>query len=485
MTLATAPSGTLGPAGDAESPDVAALLAAHGRLRAAWAREGGLPIPERLKLLKALRKAVKARREELVRAVASDYGARSRLETEVGELAIVIAAIDNARAQLRDWAAPREVEVSWQLRPLSAWVRPEPRGVVAIIAPWNYPVQLALGPLVPAIAAGNRVLVKPSELTPATAAALRALLTEVFPPDVVQVVDGGAEVGARLAGLPLDHLLFTGSTAVGRRIMQAAAPQLTPLTLELGGKSPAIVHPSFPIATAAARITWAKCFNSGQTCVAPDHAFVPRAQVDAFVAAMRSAWRKQYPRLDANPDVTAIISDHHHKRLLRLIDEARDGGATVIPLGDEPLDAPSRVIPLVLVVNPPSGCRLMQEEIFGPVLPVVAYDDLDAVLAQVQAGPRPLALYIYDHARKRAEQLAARTSSGAVGIGEALVHVGLEELPFGGIGGSGMGAYHGQEGFRTFSHERPYVRQPRYNLVGLLRPPAGLLHRLFTWISLL
>ena len=305
-----------------EDTGLDALHGAFSALRAAYSSKGGLDYKQRMAYLKGLSKAVKAQKDALIAAVNADFGNRCAVETSLAELTRIVESSAFAQQNLIDWMEPQEREVGWQLRPATAQVRYQPLGVVGIISPWNYPIQLSLDPLVAAIAAGNRALIKPSELTPHTNAALRSLLQGVFPEDVVQIVEGDARVGSAFAGLPFDHLLFTGSTKVGRAVMKAAAENLVPVTLELGGKSPFIVHNSFNTAQAAERAVWAKCFNSGQTCIAPDYALVHRAEVDAFVAAAQTAFAKLYPTVGDNADYTAIISEGHHRRLKALIAEA-------------------------------------------------------------------------------------------------------------------------------------------------------------------
>lgn len=466
------------------STDAHAVQGAYDKLRAAWNSHGGLPIRDRLALLKALKKEVQAKRDTIAEAISKDYGTRAHFETQAGEVFIVLSAIDNARTNLRDWAEPQEAEISWHLRPATGRIVRQPRGVVAVIAPWNYPVQLALGPLVAALAAGNRVLVKTSELTPATNEVLEAIVRKALPDDVAQVVHGDARVGEQITHLPLDHIFFTGSTRVGKRIMAAAAENLTSVTLELGGKSPVLVHSSFSVTKAAERVVWAKMFNSGQTCVAPDYVYVPAGQVDDFVAAAKAAYTRMYPTMVQNPDHTAIISTHHFQRLARLAEEARAAGVRVEHAGNEAADPTSRKMPLTLMVQPADTLGVMQEEIFGPLLPILSYDSIDSAIAAINARPRPLALYYFDHRSSRIQDVLARTTSGGAAINECLAHVSQEELPFGGIGPSGIGNYHGLAGFRAFSHEKSVFQQARINAMSLLNPPYGGLARAFAkWVT--
>lgn len=458
-----------------------AMQAAFSTLRSAYASKGGLDYKQRMAYLKALSKAIKAQKDSLIAAVNEDFGNRCAVETGLAELTRIVESSAFAQQNLIDWMEPQEREVGWQLRPATAQVRYQPLGVVGIISPWNYPIQLSLDPLVAAIAAGNRALIKPSELTPKTNAALRALLKGIFPEDVVQIVEGDYRVGAAFAGLPFDHLLFTGSTKVGRAVMKAAAENLVPVTLELGGKSPFIVHSSFNTAQAAERAVWAKCFNSGQTCIAPDYALVHRGEVDAFVNAAQAAFGKMYPTVGDNPDYTAIISENHHRRLTALVAEAEQRGAKVVRCnpGNEDDAKLGKKLPLTLVVDPPKDAACMTEEIFGTVLPIVPYDDFEEAVRFVNERPRPLALYYFDHKGKRVEDVLERTVSGGAGINEALIHVTQESMPFGGVGPSGMGSYHGYAGFRTFSHEKAVMHQSRMNGMNMLNPPYRGFAKLF------
>ena len=458
----------------------AAVQAAYERLRSAWKREGGLPYKVRMRLLKALIKSLRSRKDALATAISADYGCRSDFESVVGEVFMVMEGAKHARTHLRDWMEPEEVEVSIHLKPARARIMSQPLGVVGIIAPWNYPVQLALAPIVGAIAAGNRVLVKTSEYTPNAHAAVAELIAEAFPPEVVQIVHGGADVGAAVSALPLDHLLFTGSTRVGRMVMSAAAENLTPVTLELGGKSPAIIHDSFSLAKAAERIVWGKMFNSGQTCIAPDYVLVPEGKAQAFADAAKAAYEKMYPTMVANPDHTALIHERHFQRLVGLVEQAREAGVPVVRAGSEDPDPTTRKMPLTLLVEPSDDLRVMEEEIFGPVLPVCTYTDLDAAIRTVNDRPRPLALYYFDRRGRRIQDMLARTTSGGVSVNECLVHITQHTLPFGGVGPSGLGAYHGHHGFRTFSHRKSVLLQARINAMSLLNPPYGGLAKWFS-----
>jgi acyl-CoA reductase-like NAD-dependent aldehyde dehydrogenase len=412
--------------------------------------------------------------DALCDAVDRDFGGRSPAETRLLEIFPALEAIAHARRHVRGWVRPRRARTGFWFLPGRSRIVPQPLGVVGIVVPWNYPIYLAVGPLAAALAAGNRALVKMSESAPATGALFARLVAERFDPAEVAVVNGDANVARAFASLPFDHLLFTGSTAVGRQVMRAAADNLTPVTLELGGKSPAMVGRGVTVEEAAAKILFGKCVNAGQTCIAPDYALVPRERVEAFVAAARVAVARLYPTLAANPDYSAIIDARHHARLCGYVEEARGRGARVEPLNPAAEDlASGRKIAPTLLLDTPEDARVMREEIFGPLLPVVPYDDLDAAIAYVNARPRPLALYVFDHDRAAVDRVLERTICGGVTVNETLLHIAQEDLPFGGVGPSGMGAYHGRAGFDTFSKLKPVFHQPRVNGLWLLKPPYG------------
>ncbi|MGY4514744.1 coniferyl aldehyde dehydrogenase [Lysobacter sp. HA18] len=456
------------------------LAATHARLLAAW-RANKPGITQRRDDLHRLRAAFRARQSTMDAAIQADFGHRSTHENLIAETLVVLAEIDHALAHLSRWTRPRRAAVGWRLWPARAKVRPMGVGVVGVIAPWNYPVNLALVPLVSAIAAGNHVYLKPSEHTPRTSEWLRDLLAAVFPEDRVAVALGGADVGAAFASLPFDHLLFTGSTAVGRKVMAAAAPNLTPVTLELGGKAPAIVAPDFDAQLAASRIATGKWFNAGQTCIGVDYALIDRARRDAFVEAVVAQLKARYGDM-GTPDYTRIISDAQFARLSGYIDEAREAGATVIaPFGDG--DASTRLLPPMLVLDPPPSLRVMQDEIFGPILPVLAYDTLDDAIARVASLERPLAMYPFSRSRDTVQRLVDSTLAGGVTANDTLLHFGAQGLPFGGIGPSGMGAIHGKAGFDTFSKLLPVFEQRRFAVTDLLRPPYARIDRVVRWLA--
>jgi len=450
------------------------LQACFNAQKHAWTEQGGLSPERRDEALGALAESLVRHADDFTKAIASDFGHRSPHETKLADLYPVIAGLRHARKNFRRWMKPRRRPIQWMFQPGTGRILYQPLGVVGIVSPWNYPVQLALWPLAGALAAGNRVMIKPSEVTPRTSARLEEVIAEVFDPAEVAVVQGGPDVARAFTHLPFDHLLFTGSTSVGRQVMQAAADNLVPVTLELGGKSPALIATDYSVEKAAERIAVGKLFNAGQTCIAPDYVLVPRDKQEAFVAAYRGAVAGLYPTLAANPDYTAIISKRHHARLRHLIDDARERGAQVheINPGGEALDAHRKLAPVVLT-NVPDQARAMQEEVFGPVLPVVAYDDVAQACRFIGARPHPLALYLFSHDKMTTERVLASTQSGGVAINDTLLHCVQEELPFGGVGLSGMGAYHGEAGFKTFSHARSVFRQARFNGGGMTKAPYG------------
>lgn len=351
----------------------------------------------------------------------------------------------------------------------------QPVGVVGVVAPWNYPVQLSLGPIVGALAAGNRIMLKPSELASETANALKELITTTFASDHVAVVTGGTDVAERFTRLPFDHLVFTGSTRLGKIVMKAAAENLVPVTLELGGKSPAIVAGSYSLEKAAEKILFGKCFNAGQTCVAPDYVLVPKGKENAFVEAAKAVVARLYPKLADNADYTSIVNDAHYGRLQACLADARERGAKVVEINPakEDLKASSRKMAPVLLLDTTDEMIVMQEEIFGPILPVLSYEKLDDALDYVNAHPRPLALYYFDDSQKQIDRVLRETVSGGVTINDTMLHVAQADLPFGGVGPSGIGAYHGREGFDTFTKKKPVFYQARLNGTGMLYPPYG------------
>lgn len=427
----------------------------------------------RLQRLALLERGIKSNIETITNAIVADFGSRSREEIQLAEIYTSLAAIAYARQHLRQWLRPQRRHVSLLHWPARARVVYQPKGVVGIISPWNYPFFLAIGPLIAALAAGNRVMLKPSEISPATAACLQQLLGDIFAPELVQVCSGDADTGKAFAALPFDHLLFTGSTQLGRLIMAAAANNLTPVTLELGGKSPALVHPDYPLQQFASRIIHTKTMNSGQTCVAPDYLLVHESQVDQLVQHLRREFDRCFATIDHNPDYGSIINQQHYQRLQGYLQDARAKGARLVELGSVSAEQPPYRMPLTLVLDVNDSMQLMQEEIFGAILPLQTYTHMDAALDYINQRERPLALYYFDRDRQRIDQVLQGTVSGNACINEALMHVAVDDLPFGGIGASGMGSYHGREGFETFSHKKGVLQKGRFNSAELIKPPYG------------
>jgi coniferyl-aldehyde dehydrogenase len=440
--------------------------------RVAFAR-GAPDYDRRMDALDALRRGLHERQDDLVRAVSDDFGGRAREETVLLELFPLYDQIRHARRHLRGWMRRRRVPSTWFLRPSRAFYQYQPLGVVGVIGAWNYQLLLTLGPLVDALAAGNCVIVKPSEITPRSAEMIREIVAAVFPSDYVTCVTGGPEVASAFAALPFDHLFFTGSTRVGQLVMQAAAANLTPVTLELGGKSPAIVHADYPLARAADRIMAGKLYNAGQTCVAPDYVLLPAGKEAEFEGHARRAVLRSYPRLAGNADYTRIVNRRHVERLRAAIQDAAAKGGRVVALAEAEAPLVEQVIAPTLVFAPTDAMTIMREEIFGPVLPIVSYRTLDDALAYVNARPHPLALYYFDDDMSRVDEVLRRTMSGGVTINDCVFHLGQHRLPFGGVGPSGMGHYHGFDGFTTFSKKRGVMVQGRYSALSFFRPPYG------------
>ncbi len=438
------------------------------------------PAAQRIADLKKLRKRLLEYQDELVAAVNQDFSCRSSDETRLAEIMPALAGIDYAVKHVRKWMKPSRRKVGQQFAPAKARVVYQPVGMVGVIVPWNYPVYLAVGPLTGALAAGNRVMIKMSEFTPATAEVIERMIAATFDEDQVAVLTGEADVAAAFSARPFDHLLFTGSTHVGKLVMKAAAENLTPVTLELGGKSPAIISADMPMKDAVPRMIFGKMVNAGQTCVAPDYVLCPRERVDEFVSHVKDTVAQMYPTLAGNGDYTSIVNERQHQRLQDVVADARKHGARLIEINPaaERFDQ-GRKMPPQLILDVNDDMRVMQEEIFGPLLPVVPYDTLDDALRYVNERPRPLALYYFDYDKKRAAWVLEHTHSGGACINDALSHVAQDDMPFGGIGPSGIGHYHGHEGFLTFSHAKSVFERPRFNSMKFAYPPYGrFMHRL-------
>ena len=458
-----------------ENAPVARLHAVLESQKSAFDLERNPSLAQRLDRLARIAAMGEKHAHEIVAAISADFGHRSSHETQMAELVLVGGAIRHAQRHLQRWMRPRRMPTALHYRPGSNRLLRQPLGVVGVVSPWNYPYQLALAPAAAALAAGNRVMIKPSELTPRFAELLASMVAQNFAEDELAVVTGDAKTGQAFAELPFDHLFFTGSTAVGRMVAVAAAKNLTPVTLELGGKSPAVIDRSCDLALAAPRIAFGKLLNAGQTCIAPDYALVPRERIDDFVDALTHAIAKLYPRIAANPDYSSIVSERHYARLQSLLEDARARGGRIVTINPagESFDPAARKQPPVLVLDATPEMKLMQEEIFGPVLPVMAYEEMDEAIAYINRHDRPLALYWFGEDGGNREQILTQTISGGVTLNDCIWHLAQEDQPFGGVGASGMGAYHGEWGFRTFSKEKPVFIQPRLNGLFLMYPPFG------------
>jgi coniferyl-aldehyde dehydrogenase len=421
----------------------------------------------------------------LQQAVSTDFGQRSQAETQLLEIAPSLQGIKYQLAHLKRWLKPQRRAVHYTFAPAKNFVLAQPLGVVGIIVPWNYPIFLALSPLMAALAAGNQVLLKLSEFTPATNAVLAELLAEGLS-DCVSVVQGDAQVAAAFAALPFDHLLFTGSTGIGRKVMQAAAANLTPVTLELGGKSPALLTANTDLKHFSQRLLFGKTANAGQTCVAPDYVLVPKAKIPVLISQLQADFAKLYPDFATNPDYSAVINPLHYQRLQQLLAEALGRGATAYPCAviSSEQQQQTRRLPLTLLVDVPEECQILQQEIFGPLLPIIGYDDLEQALNYIRARPRPLALYLFSEDKAVQQQVLTQSHAGGVCINDTLLHVAQEDLPFGGVGPSGLGNYHGPEGFWRFSHAKAVHQKGRFSSSVLIYPPFNrpLFKALLQWL---
>ena len=454
-----------------ESPDKFSLPEQVNRLKQACQAHPMPSLEQRRNRLSALKGALLAHKQPLCDALALDYGQRSDYDSLVADILPCVMQINYSLKRLKGWMRPARRHPGLLLAPARVEVHYQPLGVIGIMVPWNFPVMLSLGPLIGAIAAGNRAMIKLSELTPHTNALLRTLLAQVFGDDEVVVIEGDAGLAAAFSTLPFDHLLFTGSTAVGRLVMAAAAPQLTPLTLELGGKSPCLIAPDMPLALAVERMIFGKSLNAGQICVAPDYVLLPRGQEQAFIEAYQAHFRRLYPKGLDSPDYGSIINRAQYERLTAWLAEAKQAGAQVHPCASPARDDGARRLVPHLLTEVPGHCQLMQQEIFGPLLPLVPYDSIDEALAYIAARPRPLACYLMSLDPALQSRLIRETHAGGMAINECLFQVAADDAPFGGIGPSGMGHYHGHEGFLTFSKAKTVLRRGRFSAGTLIHPP--------------
>jgi coniferyl-aldehyde dehydrogenase len=470
----------------AEQQQIARMRRLFDAQRAAFVAAPMPDLAARRARLKRLKDALIANRERFVAAVSADFGGRAGPET-MAEILTVVHHIRYCQRRLKRWMRPSRRGTSLLMATTSGMVYYQPLGVVGIVVPWNYPIALSAGPLVFALAAGNRVMVKMSETTPRTAELMRHVLSEAFEERQVAVVLGARDSAREFTRLPFDHLLYTGGSEVGRLVMREAAANLTPVTLELGGKSPTLISDDVPMDMAAERICFGKSLNAGQTCVAPDFVLCPTRRVDEFVDAFGTVLGRMYPGLVRNSDYSAIVNEHHFRRIKGYIDDARAKGAELIELNPGGLspEPGSRKLPIYIIKNATGAMRVMKEEIFGPLLPIVAYEHLQEALDFINARPRPLALNVFDNNPERRARILAETHAGGVCINDVVSQFLAEDLPFGGVGESGMGHYHGREGFLTFSHKKAVFQRPKLNTGKVLYAPhGGWLQRLLYWLYL-
>ncbi|HJV85163.1 MAG TPA: aldehyde dehydrogenase family protein [Noviherbaspirillum sp.] len=427
---------------------------------------------ERIARIRKLRDAMMAQREAFYEAFMQDYR-KSPAEVEASEFLPVMDEVRHAIGRIKRWMKPHKVWPTSTMLGTSGWVQYQPRGRVLIIAPWNYPLSLCFGPLVSALAAGNTVMIKPSEMTPAVSALMGRVISEVFPQSEVALFEGGTATSQALLDLPFDHIFFTGSPAVGKIVMSAAAKHLTSVTLELGGKSPTIVAPSADIRLAAETLMWGKFLNGGQTCVAPDFVYVHESVKDAFIAECRKIIHARYGATaheqKHTSDLTRVVNQRHTQRVASLLYDALTRGAAIQAGGE--VDVAQCYIAPTLIDHVPPGAQILEEEIFGPVLPILPYTQLDAVIADINARPKPLALYVWSRDRKEIDNVLMRTSSGGACVNHCVMQFAHGELPFGGVNNSGIGNAHGHFGFKAFSHERAVLRSSPLMLVKMFYPP--------------
>lgn len=462
-----------------DSDQIQRMQALFDAQKAAFEAERHRSYRDRLRDIDAIAALTKKHADAIKDAAAADFGVRSRCETQLTEIAYMATAAKHTRRHLWGWMQRKRVSVPGNLKPGKAYIRREPKGVAGIISPWNYPFQLAFSPILAALAAGCRVMLKPSEFTPNMSALMQTMLAEEFDENHVAVFPGGPDVGEAFTKIPFDHLLYTGSTHVGRLVAKAAAENLTPVTLELGGKSPVIMADDFPAEKAGETLAFGKFMNAGQTCIAPDYVLAPEGRGRTVAESTIARVEKAYPDWATDEDYSAIVSDKHYERLNGMIEEARAAGAEVLQAeGGTPGNA--RKIAPTVVLNPPEDSKLMQEEIFGPVLPVLEHDGLDDAMKRVNAKDRPLALYVYSTSKKTARRVLEGTISGGAVVNNTMLHYSVEDLPFGGVGASGYGAYHGEAGFETFTHARSVFEAPVWHPSRLIQPPYGKLFELAT-----
>lgn len=430
-------------------------------------------ISRRLDKLKALKQAVLANQDQLIEAMSNDFGGRAHYDSLFGDVISTVNCLNYCLKNVKKWTKPEKRRAGLLLSPAKVRIEYQPLGVVGIMSPWNFPLMLSVGALSYAISAGNCAMLKLSEMTPETNRVIQSILSSVFKENEVAVVEGDARVASQFSSLPFNHLLFTGSTAVATKVMLAAAQNLTPVTLELGGKSPVIIDSAMNISEAVDRMIMGKCLNAGQICIAPDYVFVPKSKVDEFIKAYQSKLSSLYAQPNGSEDYTAVASDRHFQRFQQILADAEAKGAKVINAAGDDFDT-GRKMATKLVLNVNDSMLVMQEEIFGPILPIIPYEDLDEAISYINKGDQPLALYIMSFDQKFQRTILDQTASGGVGINEVVMHFAADDLPFGGVGQSGMGRYHGIEGFKTFSNARSILQRGRFfNSGKVAHPPYG------------
>jgi len=463
-----------------EQQHIAHLHDVFAKQKAAYAKQPFPSVQQRRADLDKLSSVLIKFQDELATAIDQDFSSRSKDETLLAEIMVTIEGIKYNKKNVKKWMKPSKRHVSALFAPASNKVLYQPKGVVGIIAPWNYPVQLTAAPLAAALAAGNRAVIKLSEFTPATNLVLKTMFAEAFDEDQVAVVLGEASVGIEFTSLHWDHIIFTGSTMVGRHVMAAAGKNLVPVTLELGGKSPCIITDNASLKGAADSIIFGKATNAGQTCIAPDYILCPENMLDDVKQQIATSYQNSYPTLKDNKDYTAIINERQFNRLQGLITDAKEKGAKVEPLNHANEDfSGTRKIPLTLVTQATDDMPVMQDEIFGPILPIVTYKSLDEALEYVKERPRPLALYLFSHNKKEQDHVMTSTHAGGVAINDCLTHIAQDDMPFGGVGDSGIGHYHGKEGFLSLSHAKSIHTKGRFNSGKFVYAPHGrLMHKI-------
>ncbi len=463
-----------------DEQQIAQLKSIFIEQKQAYQKQPYLSLNDRLKDLQQLKKALLDYQKPIITAISEDFATRSKDDTKLGDILPTVLAINYTLKHLKKWMKPSKRHVGLLFQPAKAFVMYQPLGVVGIVTPWNYPVFLSIGPLITALAAGNCAMIKMSEFTPATNKVIAKMLNDVFPLHKVAVIDGGADVAVEFTQLAFDHLLFTGSTRVGKMVMAAAAKNLTPVTLELGGKSPTLIADDMDINEAVSRFILAKTLNAGQTCVAPDYVLCPDNKVTELINACQQQFSTMYPNFSSNQDYGSIINEQQYLRLKAWLTEAKEKGAEIISLAkSSEISAAHGKIPLTLVTNVNDEMTLMQEEIFGPILPIVSYSSLTEAIDYINNRPRPLALYLCSYDQDIQETVLTQTHAGGVCINDAAIQVAQDDMPFGGIGPSGMGHYHGHEGFLTFSKAKSVLVKGKLNTSKMAFPPYGkLVHKL-------